>query len=104
MRPTLGFRDVLTGRHGPRILTGMDWDGWVLRSGDRVSVRGRLVRTAHGTWLDPPVAVPAVLIRPVPVRPPSRAAVVVSGADFSRVDQRYELDGDIEGSATVGGV
>ena len=82
----------------------MDWDGLVLRSGDRVSVWGRLVRTAHGTWLDPPVAVSAVLIHPRPVSPPSRAAVVVSGADFSRVDQCYELDGDIEGWATAGGV
>lgn len=82
----------------------MDWDGLVLQSGDRVSAWGRLVRTAHGTWLDPPVAVAAVLIHPRPVLPPSRAAVVVSGADFSRVDQRYELDGDIEGWATVGGV
>ena len=82
----------------------MDWDGQVPRSGDRVSAWGRLVRTAHGTWLDPPVAVAPVLIHPRPVNPPSRAAVAVSGADFSRVEQRYELDGDIEGWATVGGL
>jgi hypothetical protein len=78
----------------------MDWDGLVLRSGDRVSAWGRLVRTAHGTWLDPPVAVAAILIHPRPVRPPFQGAVAVSGADFTRVAQRYELDGDIEGWAT----
>jgi hypothetical protein len=82
----------------------MDWDGLVLRSGDRVRAWGRLVRIAHGTWFDPPVPVPAILIHPRPVRPPFQGAVAVSGADFTRVAQRYELDGDIEGWATVGGV
>ena len=82
----------------------MDWDEFVLRPGDRAEAWGRLVRTAHGTWLDPPLAVSLVLIHPRPVSPPSRLAVPVSGADFTRVAQRYELDGDLEGWATVDGV
>ena len=82
----------------------MDWDEFVLRPGDRAGAWGRLVRTAHGTWFDPPLAVSPVLVRPRPVSPPSRLAVPVSGADFTRVAQRYELDGDLEGWATVDGV
>lgn len=82
----------------------MDWDEFVLRPGDRAEAWGRLVRTAHGTWFDPPLAVSLVLIHPRPVNPPSRLAVPVSGADFTRVAQRYELDGDLEGWATVDGV
>ena len=82
----------------------MGWDEFVLRPGDRAGAWGRLVRTAHGTWFDPPLAVSLVLIHPRPVSPPSRLAVPVSGADFTRTAQRYELDGDLEGWATVGGV
>ena len=82
----------------------MDWDEFVLRPGDRAGAWGRLVRTGQGTWLDPPLAVGLVLIRPRPVSPPSGLAVPVSGADFTRVAQRYELDGDLEGWATVDGV
>jgi hypothetical protein len=82
----------------------MDWDEFVLRPGDRVGAWGRLVRTAHGTWFDPPLPVSLVLVDPRPVNPPSRFAVPVSGADFTRVAQRYELDGDLEGWAMVDGV
>jgi hypothetical protein len=82
----------------------MGWDEFVLRAGDRAGAWGRLVRTAHGTWFDPPLPVSLVLIHPRPVSPPSQFAVPVSGADFTRVAQRYELDGDLEGWATVDGV
>ena len=82
----------------------MDWDEFVLRPGDRAGAWGRLVRTAHGTWFDPLLPVPLILVHPRPVSPPSRFAVPVSGADFTRVAQRYELDGDLEGWATAGGV
>jgi hypothetical protein len=40
---------------------------------------------------------------PRPVLPPFSGAVPVSGADFDAVADRYELDGDAEGWATVTG-
>ncbi len=82
----------------------MNWDEFVLRPEDRTGAWGRLVRTAHGTWFDPPLPVSLVLVHPRPISPPSRFAVPVSGADFTRVAQRYELDGDLEGWAMVDGV
>jgi len=75
-----------------------------MHAGDQVTGWGRLVRNAQGTWFDPPVAVPLIMIDPQPVRQPSSCAVRVTGADFSRVADRYELDRDVEGWATVTGV
>jgi hypothetical protein len=95
---------VLTGRYGPWILAGMDWDELVLRPGDRAGAWGRLVRTAQGTWFEPPLAVTPVLVHHRPVSPPSRLAVPVCGADFTLVAQRYELDGDLEGWAAIDGI
>jgi hypothetical protein len=82
----------------------MDWDGLVMRPGDQVTGWGRLVRNAQGTWFDPPVPVPLVMIIPPPVREPSSDAVPVTGADFSAVADHYELGRDVEGWATVTGV
>lgn len=81
----------------------MDWDALVLRAGDRVRAWGRLVRNAQGTWFDPPLGEPLVLIHPRPVRQPSSGAVPVTGADFGAVAERHELDGNVEGWATVTG-
>jgi hypothetical protein len=81
----------------------VDWVALVLRAGDRVQAWGRLVRTARGTWFDPPVGKLLMLMDPRPVIPPSSSAVPVSGADFGAVADRYELDGDVEGWATVTG-
>jgi hypothetical protein len=64
-----GSRDVLTGGYGPPdTLAGMGWDEFVLRPEDRAGASGRLVRTAHGTWFDPPLPVALVLIHPRPCR------------------------------------
>ena len=52
----------------PDTLAGMGWDEFVLRPGDRAGASGRLVRTAHGTWFDPPLPVALVLIHPRPCR------------------------------------
>jgi hypothetical protein len=82
----------------------MDWDAMVVRAGDQVTGWGRLVRNAQGSWFDPPVPVPLVMITPRPVRKPSPGAVPVIGADFSAVADRHELNGDLEGWATVTGL
>ncbi|HEY0806748.1 MAG TPA: hypothetical protein VGD84_16870 [Pseudonocardiaceae bacterium] len=72
----------MTGRYGPRILAGTDWDEFVLRPGDRAGARGGLVRTAHGTWFDPPLPVPLILVHP---RPPSAAAGPRAGLAYPAV-------------------
>lgn len=82
----------------------MDWDALVVRAGDQVTGWGRLVRNARGTWFDPPVPVPLVMIHPPPVTEPSLGAVAVTGADFAAVADPYELGRDVEGWATVTGV
>jgi hypothetical protein len=82
----------------------MDWDALVVRPGDRVTGWGRLVRNAQGTWFDPPVPVPLIMIHPRSVAKPSPGAVPVTGADFAAAADRYELSGDVEGWATVTGV
>jgi len=82
----------------------MDWDALVVRAGDQVTGWGRLVSNAQGTWFDPPVPVPLVMIIPPPVRAPSAGGVPVTGADFAAVSDRYELGRDVEGWATVTGI
>ena len=81
----------------------MDFDALILRDGDRLTASGRLVHDGTGDWFEPLmwVAEPGGL--PRRVRPVSRAAVGVVGANFDAVSGRFEQDGAVEGSATVTG-
>jgi hypothetical protein len=81
----------------------MDWDTMVPRAGDQVRAWGRLVTEGRETWFEPPLPVPLMMIHPQPVNRPRSEAVPVAGADFDAVADRYELDGEVEGWATVTG-
>ena len=84
----------------------MDWDTLVVRDGDRATASGRLVRDQAGDWFEPllPVAAAAVGGGPRRVRPVSRLAVRVAGADFDELAGRFEDDGAVEGFATLTGI
>src|SRR5487761_536530 len=51
--------------------------------GDRAGAWGRLVRTAQGTWFEPPLAVALILVHPRPVSPPSRSPAPISPVSHS---------------------
>lgn len=78
-------------------------DALILREGDRVEAWGRLVRNESGCWFEPPMAEILLLIRPKPLYPPGPGAVRLVGADFDRVENRYQRDGAVEGFATLTG-
>jgi hypothetical protein len=79
----------------------MDWNALVLNPGDTVSAWGRLVRDAKGDWFEGPVPVPLILA-PGVRRP--MFAVPALRASFAEIAERYELDEDVEGTATVTGI
>jgi hypothetical protein len=85
------------------VATRIDFDALMLRDGDRVTASGRLVRDGTRDWFEPQmwVAEPGGL--PRRVRPVSRGAVSVVGANFDEVNGRFEQDGAVEGFATVTG-
>lgn len=75
----------------------------VPRTGDQVRAWGRLVTDGRETWFEPPLPVPLMMIHPPPLNRPRSEAVPVAGANFDAVADRYELDGEVEGWATVTG-
>jgi hypothetical protein len=81
----------------------MDFGGLVVRDGDLVTASGRLVRNQAGDWFEPllPVAAGG---GPQRVRPVSRVAVRVAGADFDELAGRFEDGGAVEGGATLTGI
>jgi hypothetical protein len=81
----------------------VDADGLVVRDGDRVAATGRLVRNDLGDWLEPVGWSWGEGGLERRVRPVSRAAVRVAGADFDAVTNRFEKDGLVEGWAAVTG-
>ena len=82
----------------------MDVEALVVRDGDRVTATGRLVRNDSGDWFEPPlpVALPGGVTRRV--RPVWGGAIAVVGADFTELNGRFELDGEVEGFATLTGI
>jgi hypothetical protein len=81
----------------------MDVEGLVVRDGDRVAASGRLVRNRDGDWFEPalPFRLPFAIERRVAA--PWRGAVRIARASFDGLTNRFELDGAVEGYATVTG-
>jgi hypothetical protein len=76
----------------------------VVRDGDRVTASGRVLRDETGDWFEPPlfVALPGGV--PRRVRPASRIAVRIVGADFDGLSSRFEREGAVEGYSTLTGI
>jgi hypothetical protein len=84
----------------------MDAGDLAVGDGDRAVATGRLVRDERGDWFEPPVwiAEPGRAgDSERRIRPVSKSAVKVAGADFDTVAGRFEKDGVVEGWATVTG-
>ena len=83
----------------------MDFASLIIRSGDRVTASGRLVRNETGDWFEPPVPVNLKLSLFPTVRPAWGGSVRIVGADFGdELWGRFERDGAVEGRAAVTGV
>jgi hypothetical protein len=83
----------------------MDFASLIIRSGDRVTASGRLVRDETGDWFEPPVPVALTLSQFPTVRPAWGGSVRIVGADFGDgLERRLERDGAVEGYAAVTGV
>jgi len=76
----------------------------VAADGDRVTASGRVVHDETGDWFEPPlpVAMPAGL--PRRVRPASRVAVRIIGAEFNGLSGQFEREGAVEGYAVLTGI
>jgi hypothetical protein len=83
---------------------GMDITALVLADGDRAETWGRVVRDERGDWFEPPLPAGLPYWDELPVQPAWRCAVPVAGADFSRVSDRRERSGLLEGWATLSGI
>lgn len=82
----------------------MDVAGLLLEPGDRCSAFGRYVRAGDVVAFEPPLQ-PAVGYRPgyEPAPRPSGLGVAVRGVDESRLLDRRQRDGALEGWVTLGG-
>ena len=81
----------------------MDAGSLVVGEGDRAAATGRLVRNDLGDWFEPPGWIAGPERPGGQVRPVSKMAVRVAGANFGAVTGRFEKDGAVEGWATVTG-
>lgn len=83
----------------------MDLSNLVLSDGCEVSASGRIVAYEGEVWFGPALPVRLVRYKPghEPPPRPSKIGVLVEGADLSRLDERWEKDGGIEGWATLTG-
>jgi hypothetical protein len=81
----------------------VDAGSLVVGEGDRAAATGRLVRNDLGDWFEPPGWIAGPVRPEGRVRPVSKSAVRVAGADFGAATRRFELDGAVEGWATVTG-
>jgi hypothetical protein len=86
-------RPVAHWRHGARLARLARW-----RRGNR------LVRNEQADWFEPPLAVAAIHIGDRAVRPVWSGAVRVAGADFDHLHGHIQLDGAVQGWATVTGI
>jgi hypothetical protein len=75
----------------------------VVRDGDRVTASGRVLRDETGDWFEPPLPV-AAAGAPRRVRPASRLAVRIVGADFDGLSGRFEREAAVEGYAMLTGI
>ena len=75
----------------------------VVREGDQVTASGRVMRDQTGGWFEPPLFVAQPGGVPRQVRPASRVAVRIVGADFDELSGRFQRQGAVEGYAILTG-